>query len=332
VPLAGRRPQPGSNPISSRFQLAASVPGPTRQSPANQHSNLTRALRARPCDCEPSQPLRRCRACPPCSALLPRTDGTDGPVKTRDSVLRTSTAPRHGIRTARPRLHCTAPTRPTPLAGPQAAQVSPVSVATAKSAKGSGKMWRERGKKRHWNQRAPRRPKYPQPLLMLQACALERGLGSVTVTTSRRASPSPSPSPGFPPATTGLPRVVCPGRGAVFLPVSRTSSSQCYDDPRLPCDTWNTTCPGPRQPLWEQQPARVQTRTGIHRPQLRRWIGARMQPDKEEQCHRPATHPRCARGGATGRHRHRPFAKNGSKISSASGSLLTTYLRPAGHY
>jgi len=222
----------------------------------------------------PFSPRLRCAVA--CSALLPRTDGTDGPVKTRDSVLRTSTVPRHGIRTARPRLHCTAPTRQTPLAGPQAAQVSPVSVATAKSAKSSGKCG-ERGKRKALESAgaAPRRPKYPHPLLMLQACALERGLGSVTVTTSRRASPSPSPSPGFPPATTGLPRVVCPGRGAGFLPVSRTSSSQCYDDPRLPCDTWNTTCPGPRQPLWEQQPARVQTRTGIHRPQLRRWIGAR---------------------------------------------------------
>jgi len=259
-PGAAARIQPNLVPVPAR-RLRPRPNTPVASQSTLQQSNLTWALRARA--------LRAVSATPPppplpsvpallCSAP---TDGrTDGPAKTRDSVLR----PNFHRASARPRLLCTAPTRPTPLAGPQAAQVSPVSVATAKSAKASGKCSERGGKIKKGTGKSAG----AAPSKVSAPAADAAGLGR-----SRSPQPqagSPSPSPGFSPATTGLP--------GSSVPVAALCSYRSPVRPALGattihgCKTLEHVVYRTAQPLWEQEPARVQTRTtdGIHRPQIER--------------------------------------------------------------
>jgi len=132
-PAAAARTQPDLAPVPPR--RLRPIPGPnTPAKQANQHSNLTRAgLFARGLASRLSHSAAAAaeRApCPPCSAPTDgRTHGSKLAIAYREFPLRCAPA-RHDHD-----LHCTAPTRPTPLAGARAAHVSRVSVATGHSEK-----------------------------------------------------------------------------------------------------------------------------------------------------------------------------------------------------
>lgn len=241
MPLAGRRPQPGPNPISPRFHLAGlrPIPGPnTPAKQANQHSNLTRAgLFARGLASRLSHSAAAAaeRApCPPCSAPTDgRTHGSKLAIAYREFPLRCAPA-RHDHD-----LHCTAPTRPTPLAGARAAHVSRVSLRShrpqRKAQKPVGKCGETGvGKKKAQESAGAAPSKVSAPAA--DAAGLRAGAGAWVGHDHGHHKPwrvaVAEPSPRFPPATTrDSTGVVCLGRGAVFLPVSRTCSSQCNDDP-----------------------------------------------------------------------------------------------------